>query len=179
MAAGRSALPTDSQVTNTRGEGNMGLVGFGQPDDGIIQMAYVVPDIQAAMHAWVDKIGVGPWFVLDHFTGIDPQYRGTASKADVSLAMSFAGHMNIELIAPNNDAPSVYREWIERHGHGFHHWGRATWHFDRDVERYRAAGHDLVFLAGVPTGGHVAYMATTALLPGYGEPIELGRGLKA
>ena len=41
--------------------------------------------------------------------------------------MSFAGHMNIELIQPLNDAePSVYREWIEKRGYGFHHWGRAT-----------------------------------------------------
>jgi hypothetical protein len=86
--------------------------------------------------------------------------------------------MNIELIAPNNDAPSVYREWIERHGYGFHHWGRATWHFDRDVERYRSAGHDLVFLAGVPTGGRVAYMDTTAHMPGYVELIELGGGFE-
>ena len=47
----------------------MGLVGFGQPDDGIIQMAYVVPDIHAAMSTWATKLKVGPWFLLDHFTG--------------------------------------------------------------------------------------------------------------
>jgi hypothetical protein len=42
----------------------MGLVGFGQPDDGIIQMAYVVPDLRAAINTWVEQLGVGPWFVL-------------------------------------------------------------------------------------------------------------------
>jgi hypothetical protein len=104
----------------------MGLVGFGQPDDGVIQMCYLVPDIQAAMQTWVQKLRVGPWFLLDHFTGTDPQYRGQDSKADVSLAMSFAGHMNIELIQPNDEHPSVYREWIDRKGYGFHHWGRTT-----------------------------------------------------
>jgi hypothetical protein len=156
----------------------MGLVGFGQPDDGIIQMAYLVPDIQAAMHVWVNKLKVGPWFLLDHFSGNDPKYRGRDSTADVALAMSFAGHMNIELIQLNNDAPSVYREWIERRGYGFHHWGRATSNFDRDVEQYQAAGHDLVFLAGVPSGGRVAYMDTTRELPGYVEFIELGGGFE-
>jgi hypothetical protein len=152
----------------------MGLVGFGQPDDGVIQMSYVVPDIKAAMHSWVEKLRVGPWFVLDHFTGINPRYRGADSKVDVTLAMSFAGHMNIELIQLNNREPSVYLEWIERNGYGFHHWGRASWHFDEDVARYRAAGHELAFLAEVPTGGRVAYMDTTAQLPGYVELIELG-----
>ncbi len=156
----------------------MGLVGFGQPDDGIIQVSYLVPDIRVAMTSWIDKLKVGPWFLLDHFTGTDPKYRGHDSTADVSLAMSFAGHMNIELIQPNDDAPSVYQEWIARRGYGFHHWGRATSNFERDIERFQAAGHDLVFHAGVPSGGHVAYMDTTAELPGYVELIELGGGFE-
>jgi Glyoxalase/Bleomycin resistance protein/Dioxygenase superfamily len=170
MAAARYAR----RVTSGEKRCNVGLVGFGQPDDGIIQMAYVVKDIHAAMHEWVSKLKVGPWFLLDHFTGNDPVYRGQPSKADVSLAMAFAGHMNIELIQPNNDAPSVYREVIERRGYGFHHWGRATRHFDRDVEQYRAAGHEVGFICGVPSGGHVAYMDTTQQLPGFVELIELG-----
>jgi len=152
----------------------MGQVGFGQPDDGIIQTAYVVADLRQAIAHWVQKLKVGPWFVLEHFTGLDPWYRGQTSCADIALAMSFAGHMNIELIQPNDEAPSVYREHIERRGFGFHHWGIATWHFDRSVERYRDAGHELVFLAGVPSGGRVGYMDTTGVLPGYTELIELG-----
>ena len=98
----------------------MGLVGFGQPDDGIIQMCYVVPDIRAAMSLWIDK-----------------------------------------------------------RGYGFHHWGRATANFDRDVARYQAQGHELAFIAGVPSGGSVAYMDTTAQLPGYVELIELAAGFEA
>ncbi len=50
----------------------MGQVGFGQPDDGIIQMAYVVPDLRAAMTQWSRTLRVGPWFVLEHFTGDNP-----------------------------------------------------------------------------------------------------------
>jgi hypothetical protein len=152
----------------------MSLVSFGQPDDGIIQTAYVVEDIHAAINHWITKLKVGPWFMLDHFSGVDPKYRGKESKADVALAMAFSGHMNIELIQPNNDAPSVYKETIDRLGYGFHHWGVATWHFDRDVEKYRAAGHEAAFVAAVPSGGRVAYMDTTAQLPGFVELIELG-----
>ena len=46
----------------------MGQVGFGQPDDGIIQMAYVVADLRAAIGQWIERLRVGPWFVLEHFT---------------------------------------------------------------------------------------------------------------
>ena len=152
----------------------MGQVGFGQPDDGIIQTAYVVADIRKAMEHWVSKLRVGPWFLLEHFTGEEPVYRGNPSHADVAIAMSFAGHMNVELIQPNNDAPSVYREHVERRGWGFHHWGVATWNFDREIARYAANGHALAFLARVPSGGRVGYLDTTDVLPGYTEFIELG-----
>jgi len=152
----------------------MGQVCFGQPDDGIIQMAYVVKDIRKAIDHWISKLKVGPWFILDHFTGVNPKYRGGESRADVALAMGFSGHMNIELIQPHNDAPSVYQELIDRSGYGFHHWGVATSTFDRDLEKYRAAGHEVAFICAVPSGGRVAYMDTTRELPGYVELIELG-----
>jgi hypothetical protein len=152
----------------------MSLVSFGQPDDGIIQMAYVVQDIHRAMDHWVKKLGVGPWFLLPSFSGDEPLYRGKPSQAEVSLAMSFAGHMNVELIQPNNDAPSVYREVLEKRGPGFHHFGVATANFDRDLERHQAAGHELAFFLRVPSGGRVAYMDTTRELPGFLELIELG-----
>src|SRR5258708_14157580 len=124
----------------------MGLVGFGQPDDGIIQVSYLVPDIRVAMRSWINKLKVGPWFLLDHFTGTNPKYRGRDSTADVSIAMSFAGHMNIELIQPNDDAPSVYREWIERRRYGLHHCGRASLNFDREFATYQPTVHEFVHL---------------------------------
>ena len=152
----------------------MGQVGFGQPDDGVIQMAYVVADLRAAISQWSTTLRIGPWFVLERFTGDDPVYRGQPSRAEVAIAMSFAGHMNVELIQPNNDAPSVYREVIERRGYGFHHWGLATWSFDAAVARYAQAGYPLAFRLAVPSGGRVAYMDTTGVLPGFTELIELG-----
>ena len=90
----------------------MPTLDFGQPERGIIQMAYVVADIRAAMDQWTLDLHVGPWFLLDHFTGEDPTYRGAPSQAAVTLAMAFAGHMQIELLQPLDDHPSVYREAI-------------------------------------------------------------------
>jgi hypothetical protein len=147
---------------------------FGQPDDGIIQMAYIVPDIQAAMASWSADLRVGPWFLLDHFTGVDPVYRGGPSQADISLAMGFAGHMQIELIQPNDEHPSVYRETRDQRGWGFHHYGVATRAFQGDIAKFEAKGYELAFLAGVPTGGSVGYMDTKGQLPGMLELIEVG-----
>jgi Glyoxalase/Bleomycin resistance protein/Dioxygenase superfamily len=152
----------------------MSLVNFGQPDDGIIQMAYVVKDIRDSIARWVNDLHVGPWFLLDHMRGLDAKYRGKPTDADCAVAMSFAGHMMIELIQQHDDQPSVYKETIAQRGYGFHHWGVATTEFDREMEKYRARGYEQAFLARVPSGGRVAYMDTTADLPGMVELIELG-----
>jgi hypothetical protein len=39
--------------------------------------------------------------------GPEQRYRGESTEADVAVAMSFAGHMNIELIQPKDNKPSV------------------------------------------------------------------------
>ena len=156
----------------------MPLMNFGQPANGIIQMAYVVDDIRAAIGEWIARLNVGPWFLLDHFSGVDPVYRGSASRADVSIAMAFAGHMNIELIQPNDAHPSVYKEHIDRHGHGFHHWGVASADIAADIERYESMGMTLAFRAGVPTGGEVAYFDAGGALPGFVELIETSPGME-
>jgi hypothetical protein len=152
----------------------MTTFNFGQPDDGVIQMAYIVPDIDAAMRSWSENLKVGPWFLLDSFTGVDPMYRGAPSQADVKLAMGFAGHMQIELIQPKDEHPSVYREVRDGRGWGFHHYGMATRTFQADLDRYESKGYELAFLCGVPTGGSVGYLDTKGELPGMLELIEVG-----
>jgi len=152
----------------------MDSFGFGQPHNGVIQMAYIVEDISSAMHSWAEQMNVGPWFLIDHFTGLNAKYRGGPTDADISLAMGYAGHMQIELIQPNDNKPSVYKEVFEARGWGFHHFGIPSFNFDADVAKYEAKGYELAFIAGVPTGGSVAYMDTHGELPGMLELIEVG-----
>src|SRR5215469_14262286 len=154
----------------------MGQVIFGQPDNGIIQHAYVVEDIRKAIDEWVNVLKGGPWFLIERFGGGGARYRGGPSRAESALAMSFAGHMNIELIQPVNDAPSVYWDTIRKRGYGFHHWGVATPSFEGDLDKYKLRGYELAFLARVPTGGRVAYMDASNELAGMVELIELGAG---
>src|SRR5262249_22723364 len=63
--------------------------------------------------------------------------------------------------------PSVYKEHIDAHGYGFHHWGVGSSDVDGDIARYEAMGMELAFRAGVPTGGEVGYMGTHRKIPGF------------
>jgi hypothetical protein len=154
----------------------MTTFGFGQSMGQIIQMAYVVEDIHAAIDWWARDAKTGPWFLLDSFLGPDQTYRGAPSQADVSIAMAFAGHMQIELIQPKDGHPSVYRETINKRGYGFHHVGIACTDVDAEIAMYESRGYTLAFRAAVPTGGAVAYLEG-ATGPGFVELIPATQGM--
>jgi len=134
------------------------ILGYGQPLGGVAQTAFIVPDLEAAIHHWVRNMGAGPFFVLPHLLAPGQNYRGAESRADVTLAMGFAGHMQIELIQPLDEHPSVYRETIETRGYGFHHLGIAFADVEAASRDYQARGYHEAYRAAVPTGGEVVYL---------------------
>ncbi len=145
----------------------------------VIQMAYVVEDIEAAIDWWVRDAKTGPWFLLDHFWAADQEYRGAPSRADVAIAMAFAGHMNIELIQPLDDHPSVYRDIAQARGFGFHHVGVAVANVEAEIQEYAARGYAPAFRADVPSGGRVAYLDNGINAPGMVELIPATPGMDA
>jgi hypothetical protein len=155
----------------------MTTFGFGGKTGQIIQMAYVVEDIHAAIDWWTTDARTGPWFLLDSFIGNDHVYRGMSSTADIKIAMAFAGQMQIELIQPKDDHPSVYRETIRARGCGFHHVGIACDDVEAEIPGYLAKGYELAFKAGVPTGGSVAYLDGGSAHPGFIELIPATPGM--
>jgi hypothetical protein len=145
---------------------------------GVIQMAYVVPDVKQAALDHVRLAGIGPWFLREHFAGTDLVYRGAPTDIDMAIAFACCGTMLYELIQPLNDVPSVYQEVIDRRGFGFHHYGIATTSFERDIERYRTLGYEPAFLAKI-RGTRIGYLDTTANLPGMIELIEMTEANRA
>lgn len=148
-----------------------GELSFGQPRGAVIQMAYVVEDLAAAIDGWIRDLGVGPWFRFDGFDGgANAVYRGTPSRARVDLAMAFSGHMQIELIQPTDEEPSVYRDTMTERGFGFHHFGLASDDVPADIAALEANGYRVAFEATVPTGSRVVYLDRG---PGQAGMIEL------
>jgi len=133
-------------------------LGYGQPLGGVGQTAFIVPDLQEAIHHWAANMGAGPFFVLPNLLAPGQTYRGAPSTADVTLAMGFSGHMQIELIQPLDQDPSVYRETIEKRGFGYHHMGIAFEDVEAASRDYQARGYHEAYRAAVPTGGEVVYL---------------------
>ena len=149
---------------------------FGQPVGAVCQIAFTVPDVRSAIPVFADRMHAGPWTVLEHLRPATQHYRGEPTDQDVSLAIAFTGSMMVELIEQHDPGPSVYRETIDRTGHGFHHFAVTSTAFDAAEAAYLAIGYQAAFTAGMgPAFGdaRVTYLDTTTDLPGMIELIEL------
>lgn len=85
------------------------------------QNGYVVHDIRAAMDHWVNVMGVGPWFYIERVETDYFRHRGQDSNAQMSIALANSGDLQLELIQQRNDAPSMYKEFLDAGHEGLQH----------------------------------------------------------
>jgi hypothetical protein len=180
LAGGAAALAGTAGLGESA-EAKVGMtpetLGFGQKVGQIVQTAYVVQDIRASIDWWINDAKVGPWYLLDSFMGPEQRYRGESTEADMAVAMAFAGHMNIELIQPKDNKPSVFQEIIQKRGYGFHHVGVAVKDVEAERAEYAKRGYHVGFSTPVPSGGTVYFMGDGLNAPGFVELIPATRGM--
>ena len=100
---------------------------------GITQIGIAVNDVELVARNYWDILGIGPWTVLDFETPLayDRKYRGESVSGRERIAVAQAGNVELEL-AQAVDGPSVFRDWIQRHGEGLNHVNFLVEDFDRD-----------------------------------------------
>lgn len=145
------------------------------PRNRIAQLGYVVHrrDFDACVAFWQETTGIGPFYVGD-FLLDDQLYRGRPTTMGMRVALGYLGDMQIELIGQNDDQPSVYREWIDRHdrvprGGLFHHYFLLTDDYDDVAARLSRQGAECAFTASMPRGGRLSYFDATETLGHYVE----------
>ena len=126
----------------------------------INQIGYVVRDIHAAMEHWV-RHGVGPWFYIENVTTDYFRYRGKDSDLKMSVALANSGNVQLELIQQRNDAPSVYKDFLDAGREGAQH--IAYWSTDYQGLYDRALGDGFTVAQEGSIGGEqgrFAYLDT-------------------
>ncbi|MDP1632625.1 MAG: VOC family protein [Caulobacter sp.] len=110
------------------------------------QNGYVVRDIEAAMAHWIEVLGVGPWYYIEQVKMDWFRHRGVDQTPQVSIALANSGDLQIELIQQRNAAPSMYLEFLDRHGEGLQHmsWWSMSYQADYDAALARGLtlGHE-------------------------------------
>lgn len=127
----------------------------------IRQMGYVVPDIEAAMAQWHGRLGIGPWFYNPTVVVKNYQYRGQRYEQTMAIALANSGAMQIELIQPRQDVPSMHLDFLRAGRVGLQHMAFWTRTFAADRRRLEARGFN-VAMSGEVGGerGPFAYFDT-------------------
>jgi hypothetical protein len=106
----------------------------------VCQNGYVVRDIEAAMKFWTEGQRVGPFFYIPKVKTDWFRYRGADSPVALSIALANSGDLQIELIQQRNAAPSMYLDFLERHGEGLQHMSYWTTDYQALYDRAIASG---------------------------------------
>ena len=88
----------------------------------IRQIALIVPDLEAAVRAYAEALGIGPWnvYTIGAPTMTGMTYRGRPADFRIRHALAFSGEVMIELVQPLEGA-SIWQEYLDDRGASLHH----------------------------------------------------------
>ena len=111
----------------------------------VIQVAYVVRDLEATMRRHCEVCGIGPWdiYVFEAPKVRDYIYRGQPATHCCLIAMTWQDRIQLELMQPVRGR-SIYDEHLETRGEGLHH--VKLFHLDcaRAVADYARRGYPVI-----------------------------------
>lgn len=141
---------------------------------GVAQVALVVPNLEAAVEQYWRLFGIGPWHFYTYRKPLlrAMSYHGQPSEYAMRLALSYLGPLRIELIEPG-EGDTVYADFVREHGYGVHHFGILVEDMLAALARAEAAGLTVIQDGsgfGAEGDGHFAYLDTA---PSIGVMLEL------
>ena len=92
------------------------------PDQTPVQIAWVTRDLDATEKALTSLLGAKKWIRMPgvHFGPDACTFRGRPADFVADISLSYAGDMQLELIAPVA-GESIYTEYLDSAGAGLHH----------------------------------------------------------
>ena len=129
----------------------------------IIQVAWVVPDAEAAAAHLAKVMKLGPFIRFQHVQVTDYFHRGVARVPDFSMCAAQAGDVQYELIEQHDDTPSVYLDLPSNGLQRFHHVGIMVPDVAAETARLNAQGFE-TGCAGRFGAAEFTYVDTSPLL---------------
>ena len=118
----------------------------------LIENAYVVSDLEAAVDYWRGAGNAGPFFTGEYALPASVcAYRGQPTPLHTRFAFGVCGSIAIELVQQMTPGPSVFTDMLESRGPGLHHLKYATPSRVAEVERLKGLGFEEV--ASLTAGG--------------------------
>ncbi len=126
-----------------------------------MQIGFVVSDMGASLRYWTETLKVAPFIVIkDALAGRRFVHRGVDSDVQFSIAFSYIGDTQIELLAQHNSAASPYTEFLSSGREGMHHMAFGPDDFEESCSELKRAGLAEVCSIHMPDGTkNVSYFA--------------------
>lgn len=140
------------------------------------QVAFLVEDLKESIQMWSAALGLTDWKIYTYSQDNiqDPTYRGEVGKFKMRLALAGTSPQ-IELIQPL-EGPSIYHDWIAKHGYGMHHLGFFVSSVENTIEDLQKDGIGIIQSGrgyGLDTDGGFAYIETPGTFDVVLEAIEV------
>jgi hypothetical protein len=115
------------------------------------QVCIVVEDLKQAAGRFEKRYGIGP-FVYPVIKYSNITYRGQPSAGYWEMAFARWGELELELACPVSP-PSIYQDFLNKNGEGFHHFGFDIKGLDSYLSRATALGIPVLMSGRTATGG--------------------------
>ena len=135
-----------------------------------VQIAYAVPDANAAARAWARDFGAGPFFVRPHIALVDVVYRGRPGTFDHTAAYGQWGALMVELIVDHGGAESPIRDMYSPGETGLHHLAFIVDDLHETLKTLVAAGYEIAMSARTAGATEFHFVDATAT---HGHMLEL------
>jgi catechol 2,3-dioxygenase-like lactoylglutathione lyase family enzyme len=138
----------------------------------IMQVCWVVPDIDAAMASWIKTMGIGPFFEFRDLTIDTVKHRGTPTSTTFHIAVAQAGGVQIELAQQVSEGAYAYNEVFPNGSEGgLHHIAIYVADYDAAMKHFTDQGFE-PSVEGVFGTMRFAYVDTRSSLGCMVEIIE-------
>jgi catechol 2,3-dioxygenase-like lactoylglutathione lyase family enzyme len=133
------------------------------PNQTPVQIAWVTRELDATERTLTELLGVKKWTRMPgvHFGPDSCSYRGQPADFVADISLSYAGDMQLELIAPVS-GESIYTEFLDTVGAGLHHICVEVADadaFDAALRDAEARGTPVVQQGVMPGGMRFAYVS--------------------
>ena len=128
-----------------------------------VQIAWVTSDLDATEKTLTALLGVKKWIRLPgvRFGPDSCTYRGRPADFVADISLSYAGEMQLELIAPVT-GENIYQEFLRQAGPGLHHICVEADDVAAAVTAAAAGGAEVVQRGVMPGGMEFAYVSAAA-----------------
>ncbi len=134
--------------------------GFGR----VVQVAYLVEDLDAAAEHWLRSAGLGPWTCFRNIT-LETRFDGRDFEMNIHEALAYMGDLQIQLVQ-SLDPPETrtpYQEFLRARRFGVHHMAFFAEDLDATIERARKQGFERTCAMRDKSGHRYYYCQSTAM----------------